>query len=308
MEHQWPQLLREFSVMTVAGVSDYALPSDFLEMVDQSGWNRTTRFPLGGPLSPQEWQFLKASGVGVVFNVVFRNGNVPDVNGSFVDAFRVLPAPAANVAIAFEYRSRAWAQVSGIPTSLVSFSGLGTSKLVLSPGLPVSPASSNIKIVANVTLNLASTSDVVPVSTYINGTLSNDTPNLGINPLGILTNSGSFTGLYGALSPGKVMAGDTWTFYIPWGQPLNTNTPQDAPSAFSDQVLFDHLLVVRALKLAWKKDGGFDTASAQEDYDKTLERVKGNLSSAPRLSLVGRSLRDRLIDTSNLPITGYGVP
>ena len=71
-QHDWTILRKEATFTTVQGTSTYALPSDFHEMYDQTGWNRTNRLPLGGPLSAQEWQYLKSRLVGVVFTVLFR--------------------------------------------------------------------------------------------------------------------------------------------------------------------------------------------------------------------------------------------
>ena len=77
-------------------------------MIDQTWWNRTNRLPVGGPVSPQEWQYLKARMVGVVFNVLFRpmdrsitlypNTNTP-----------------AGFEIAFEYCSSCWVSTAAAP-------------------------------------------------------------------------------------------------------------------------------------------------------------------------------------------------
>jgi len=97
----WTYLRREYTFTTVTGRANYTIPTDFLRMYDQSGWNRTNRLPLGGPLSPQEWQYLKARLVGVVFTVLFRPMNrlitlYPDTN-----------TPGGYV-IAYEYGSTSW--------------------------------------------------------------------------------------------------------------------------------------------------------------------------------------------------------
>jgi hypothetical protein len=109
----WTYLRKEHAFTTVQGTSAYDLPSDFLRMYDQSGWNRTNRLPLGGPLSPQEWQYLKARLVGVVFTVLFRPMNrqihlYPDVN------------TPGGYAIAFEYGSSYWVSSPAAPTVLSS--------------------------------------------------------------------------------------------------------------------------------------------------------------------------------------------
>ena len=61
----WPELLRRYSVTkdklsNVPG--SYFLPDDFNYMVDQTGWDLTNNMPVAGPLSPQQWSFLKGTG------------------------------------------------------------------------------------------------------------------------------------------------------------------------------------------------------------------------------------------------------
>jgi len=98
---QWTHLIQEWSFTTVANQGQYPFPPDYHNMIDQSGWNRTNRLPLGGPMSPQEWQYLKARLVGVVFTVLFRPRDqtiyiYPDVN------------TPGGYQISFEYLSRWW--------------------------------------------------------------------------------------------------------------------------------------------------------------------------------------------------------
>jgi hypothetical protein len=71
-EHSWTILRKQATFTTVQGTPSYAIPSDFYVMEDQSGWNRTNRLPLGGPLSPQEWQYLKSRLVGVERTPLFE--------------------------------------------------------------------------------------------------------------------------------------------------------------------------------------------------------------------------------------------
>ena len=104
---QWTHLIQEWSFTTVANQGQYPFPPDYHNMIDQSGWNRTNRLPLGGPMSPQEWQYLKARLVGVVFTVLFRPRDqsifiYPDVN------------TPGGYQISFEYVSKWW--VSSVAT------------------------------------------------------------------------------------------------------------------------------------------------------------------------------------------------
>lgn len=114
----WNYLRRECLITTVAGVSNYALPSDFLNMIDQTGWVRTTRLPMAGPVSPQEWQYLKARLVGVTLTILFRPIN---------RTIQIFPdgvnAPGGLV-LAFEYQSSNWvgndpAVTGGVTTNAV---------------------------------------------------------------------------------------------------------------------------------------------------------------------------------------------
>lgn len=86
--------------------SSYPLPAGFSNMLDQTEWNRTTRLPLGNPVSAQQWQYLKGRQQGVVFNVLFR----PDD-----DTIKLYPDTdtAGLQTIAFEYISRYWVSTVG---------------------------------------------------------------------------------------------------------------------------------------------------------------------------------------------------
>lgn len=89
----------------VGRAADYTEPAGFSNMIDQTGWNRTNRLPLGGPVSAQVWQYLKGRQQGVVFNVLFR-----DVKG----LFRIYPDtdPPGGYNIVFEYITSYWASPS----------------------------------------------------------------------------------------------------------------------------------------------------------------------------------------------------
>jgi hypothetical protein len=196
MARNWTYLRKEHTFTTVQGTSNYSLPTDFFRMYDQSGWNRTNRLPLGGPLSPQEWQFLKARLVGVVFTVLFRpmNGEMnlyPDTN------------TPGGYSIAFEYGSKYWLSSDATPTVL----------------------------------------------------------------------------------------------------------SKDAPTASTDVVWFDPLLITRSLKLAFLKAKGLDTTGAEQDYAASLNAAMG--ADAPNKVLnLHRGPMDPsavLIGGQSVPITGFGV-
>jgi hypothetical protein len=104
LEHDWLQCIKEHTLETT-GDTSYALPADFAEMVNQTGWNRSANMPLD-PMSPQQWQYLKASDTGVIFTVLFR----------LRDLTLELHSPSPGETIAFEYRSRYWVAETGLTT------------------------------------------------------------------------------------------------------------------------------------------------------------------------------------------------
>jgi len=55
----WEQLTKQWILFTVDGQADYTLPSDWSYFLDQTQWDRTNHWPLLGPKTAQEWQWLK---------------------------------------------------------------------------------------------------------------------------------------------------------------------------------------------------------------------------------------------------------
>lgn len=62
----WPQLVKEHTITTVSSQADYAFPSDLQYFVNTTAWDRSQKWPLRGPISPQEWQVLKSGTIGSV--------------------------------------------------------------------------------------------------------------------------------------------------------------------------------------------------------------------------------------------------
>jgi hypothetical protein len=55
----WEQLIREWILETQDGVPAYDMPADWNYFLDQTQWDRTNHWPLLGPKTAQEWQWLK---------------------------------------------------------------------------------------------------------------------------------------------------------------------------------------------------------------------------------------------------------
>lgn len=83
----------------VFGQVQYPLPSDWLKQIPQTEWDRSNRWPLLGPQSPQDWQSFKSGIVYAGPRMRFRiQGQTLSIN----------PPPAANLNLAFEYISSSW--------------------------------------------------------------------------------------------------------------------------------------------------------------------------------------------------------
>tara|TARA_R110000824_G_scaffold76366_1_gene193524 strand:- start:1768 stop:2520 length:753 start_codon:yes stop_codon:yes gene_type:complete len=105
----WQILTRSFSYTTVQGeVGKISLPSDFAYMIPQTGWDQNNNVPLVGPLSPQDWTYLRGRDlVGSTIYASFR------LNENQLWIFPQNPMPA-DLQITFEYISLNLVQKAGV--------------------------------------------------------------------------------------------------------------------------------------------------------------------------------------------------
>lgn len=85
------------------GQDTYSMPTDIDHLIPQTMWDRSFRWQLLGPLSPQEWQVLKS---GISPTGPRRRFRI--FGGNFV----VDPVPSDNNQLAYEYYSVNWCQSS----------------------------------------------------------------------------------------------------------------------------------------------------------------------------------------------------
>jgi hypothetical protein len=98
-ERQWTHLQKTHTFSTSNGTYQYTLPSDFDRMIDQTGWNRTTALPAGGPVDAQAWQMLQALSTAATVTVLFR---------TTAGQVWLYPTPSSTQTVAFEYMSNGW--------------------------------------------------------------------------------------------------------------------------------------------------------------------------------------------------------
>jgi len=109
--HPWQTLEKEYSFNTdddgATGV--YDLPADFSYMIDQTGWDNTNKLPVGGPLTVQDWAYLR--GRDLASSTIYVSFRLLDGN------MRIFPQPPpSNLEISFRYIQRNWAGDFGSTT------------------------------------------------------------------------------------------------------------------------------------------------------------------------------------------------
>jgi hypothetical protein len=85
------------------------------------------------------------------------------------------------------------------------------------------------------------------------------------------------------------------------------DTYKDMATIPSDIVLYEPILIVKRLKLAFLQAKGFDTMKAEDEYEDALEAWKGKDQSSPKLSLTRGYPGYKMLDGyTNVPETGFG--
>jgi len=103
----WQVLEKGYRVLTAEGDSgSYDLPDDYSYMIDQTGWDKTNRVAMGGPLSAQDWSYL--DGRDLISQSIYASFRQVD------NKFELFPQPPPeNLKIRFEYISINWVQEQG---------------------------------------------------------------------------------------------------------------------------------------------------------------------------------------------------
>ena len=99
----WQRLVKEGSFTTLAAETQVAVITttftDYGLYIPTTMWNRTSAWPVIGPIPGQEWAALKASGLNASTQSAFR------IRG---DSILFYPTPTAGDSVYFEYISKNW--------------------------------------------------------------------------------------------------------------------------------------------------------------------------------------------------------
>lgn len=117
--YTWEELTKEFIITTVAGQGEYDMPADFKYFNDQTQWDRSNHWPLLGPKTGQEWQWIKGGLISQGPRLRYRL-----MGGKFL-LWPIPGDPASGTfvpwTLAMEYVSKNWVNAdTANPSSMVT--------------------------------------------------------------------------------------------------------------------------------------------------------------------------------------------
>lgn len=136
----WEQLTKEFIIQTVENQASYDLPSDWDYFIDQTQWDRTNRWPLLGPKSAQEWQWLKSgvlsSGPRLRYRV--RGGKFEIFPTPAVSSQPTTPSPTfVSSTLAMDYVANTWLADGNVANTFYNYATDDSNIVLLDPWVMV---------------------------------------------------------------------------------------------------------------------------------------------------------------------------
>jgi hypothetical protein len=99
----WELLKKPWNITVTATdvqLNAIPLPTDYASLVDQTGWDKQNNVPIQGPMSSQEWAFIKERGIAT--NTIYPVFRLARSN------LEMYPMPVEGAQFYFEYISRGW--------------------------------------------------------------------------------------------------------------------------------------------------------------------------------------------------------
>lgn len=89
------------------GQTKYSMPADFDRQIDRTHYDKSKRWEMLGPETPQQWEFLRSSYISTGPRIRYR---IMD------NYFQIWPITTTNELLSFEYVSKAWVDsADGVP-------------------------------------------------------------------------------------------------------------------------------------------------------------------------------------------------
>lgn len=86
----WPELMKEHTFPLIDKLASCPLPGDYDRDIDETLWNRSQRWPLLGPITPQVWQQYKAGLITTLPRQRYR------VKSNDLNQFYIDPTPTSD--------------------------------------------------------------------------------------------------------------------------------------------------------------------------------------------------------------------
>lgn len=321
-KRRWQRFSQNYLFSTISGQGGYPLPPDFDRIVDQTGWNRTNRLPLGGPISLQDRSVLQALLVNVTFTVLFDQ-----IQGQF-QAYPDNTIIPGNFLLAYWYQSLFWVStnVSWQPATpyavgqIVTNNGntyacevTGTSAAVGASG----PTGTNpAALVVDGTVSWVYVAPWAQNVSYANFTSGGNSysPYISANgnvyslaKAGVSSSSGTgpFARGVGVPEADQPVAGvSTWN----WAAPAPGQPNTKAPTLSADIVFFDQPFMVLALERKYRIHSGWPLSDEfKRDYEAAKRQAEAADVPAKMLALDRKQGGVPLIGSQNVPYTGFGL-
>ncbi len=316
----WTWLQSQYVFQTIQGQATYAKAIDYDDFINQTGWNRLNRLPMGGPLSPQQFEYYKARLVGVVWTTLFRDfrNNIviyPDTN-----------TPSGHI-VAYEYGSSFWVSPANLQPTGGTWNNATTypnSTYIVSGGLIYQAVQVGNGLsgtfgptgFGNNTLraNWQQGTNYAAGARVTNGT------NVYINTV---TGASAGAPLLGPSGTGtNIIDGSClWNFSCTVAQAANVtafvdNTCNwnfigtagaDAPTQDGDTLLFDPNCLTLGLKYAYLASKKMAGEQEKTDFENALNDALQVDSTSDILRMDRSMMEFPLLGEKNIPLTGFGM-
>lgn len=112
-EHDWQSIQRRYTFTTSEGETDYDFPGDMDRFISGTFFDETSRWPMRGPATPMEWEYLQTTSISSTPFIQFR---------ILADKITLFPTPGSSAAtVLLDYISSYYVLANGTLTPQAEF-------------------------------------------------------------------------------------------------------------------------------------------------------------------------------------------